>query len=55
MSRKIYPIIVVVLVSVLSVSPFFIIHNHIDSDEQNKVYDNLAEIVEDEAPEKMRL
>lgn len=42
----------VVLTVVLSVSTFFIIRNHIDSAKQNEVYDNLAEIVEDEPPKK---
>ena len=37
---------------VLSVSTFFIIRNHIDSAKQNEVYDNLAEIVEDEPPKE---
>ena len=36
----------------LSVSTFFIIRNHIDSAKQNEVYDNLAEIVEDEPPKE---
>ena len=31
---------------------FFIIRNHIDSAKQNEVYDNLAEIVEDEPPKE---
>ena len=31
---------------------FFIIRNHIDSVKQNEVYDNLAEIVEDEPPKE---
>ena len=52
MSRKIYIIIAVVLAAVLSVSTFFIIRNHIDSAKQNEVYDNLAEIVEDEPPKE---
>ena len=52
MSRKIYIIIAVVLTVVLSVSTFFIIRNHIDSAKQNEVYDNLAEIVEDEPPKE---
>ena len=52
MSRKIYIIIAVVLAAVLSVSTFFIIRNHIDSVKQNEVYDNLAEIVEDEPPKE---
>ena len=52
MSRKIYIIIAVVFTVVLSVSTFFIIHNHIDSAKQNEVYDNLAEIVEDEPPKE---
>ena len=51
MSRKIYIIIAMVFTVVLSVSTFFIIRNHIDSAKQNEVYDNLAEIVEDE-PQK---
>ena len=50
MSRKIYIIIAMVFTVVLSVSTFFIIRNHIDSAKQNEVYDNLAEIVEDEPP-----
>ena len=50
MSRKIYIIIAMVFMVVLSVSTFFIIRNHIDSAKQNEVYDNLAEIVEDEPP-----
>ena len=54
MSRKIYIIIAMVFTVVLSVSTFFIIRNHIDSAKQNEVYDNLAEIVEDEPPRKMR-
>lgn len=37
---------------VLSVSSFFIIRNHIDSAKQNEVYDNLAEIVQDEPPKE---
>ena len=37
---------------VLSVSTFFIIRNHIDSAKQNEVYDNLAEIVQDEPPKE---
>ena len=52
MSRKIYIIIAVMLTVVLSVSTFFIIRNHIDSAKQNEVYDNLAEIVEDEPPKE---
>ena len=52
MSRKIYIIIAVVFTVVLSVSTFFIIRNHIDSAKQNEVYDNLAEIVEDEPPKE---
>lgn len=52
MSRKIYIIIAVVLTVMLSVSTFFIIRNHIDSAKQNEVYDNLAEIVEDEPPKE---
>ena len=52
MSRKIYIIIAVMLTIVLSVSTFFIIRNHIDSAKQNEVYDNLAEIVEDEPPKE---
>ena len=52
MSRKIYIIIAVVLTVVLAVSTFFIIRNHIDSAKQNEVYDNLAEIVEDEPPKE---
>ena len=52
MSRKIYIIIAVVLTVVLSVSTFFIIRNHIDSAKQNEVYDNLAEIVQDEPPKE---
>lgn len=51
MSRKIYIIIAMVFTVVLSVSTFFIIRNHIDSAKQNEVYDNLAEVVEDE-PQK---
>ena len=50
MSRKIYIIIAMVFTVVLSVSTFFIISNHIDFAKQNEVYDNLAEIVEDEPP-----
>ena len=41
-----------VFMVVLSVSTFFIIRNHIDSAKQNEVYDNLAEIVEDEPPKE---
>ena len=52
MSRKIYIIIAMVFTVVLSVSTFFIIRNHIDSAKQNEVYDNLAEIVEDEPPKE---
>ena len=52
MSRKIYIIIAMVFTVVLSVSTFFIIRNHIDSAKQNEVYDNLAEIVEDELPKE---
>ena len=52
MSRKIYIIIAMVFMVVLSVSTFFIIRNHIDSAKQNEVYDNLAEIVEDEPPKE---
>ena len=52
MSRKIYIIIAMVFTAVLSVSTFFIIRNHIDSAKQNEVYDNLAEIVEDEPPKE---
>ena len=52
MSRKIYIIIAVVFTVVLSVSTFFIIRNHIDSAKQNEVYDNLAEIVDDEPPKE---
>ena len=52
MSRKIYIIIAMVFAVVLSVSTFFIIRNHIDSAKQNEVYDNLAEIVEDEPPKE---
>ena len=52
MSRKIYIIIAMVFTAVLSVSTFFIIRNHIDSAKQNEVYDNFAEIVEDEPPKE---
>mgnify|MGYP000072624625 CR=1 FL=1 len=52
MSRKIYIIIAMVFTVVLSVSSFFIIRNHIDSAKQNEVYDNLAEIVQDEPPKE---
>ena len=52
MSRKIYIIIAMVFTVVLSVSTFFIIRNHIDSAKQNEVYDNLAEIVQDEPPKE---
>ena len=52
MSRKIYIIIAMVFTVVLSVSTFFIIRNHIDSAKQSEVYDNLAEIVEDEPPKE---
>ncbi len=52
MNRKIYIIISVVLAAVLAVSTFFIIRNKMDSAKQNEVYDNLAEIVEDEPDEE---
>lgn len=52
MNRKIYIIISVVLAAVLAVSTFFIIRNKIDSAKQNEVYDNLAEIVEEEPDEE---
>ena len=52
MNRKIYIIISVVLAAVLAVSTFFIIRNKMDSAKQNEVYDNLAEIVEDDQPEE---
>ena len=44
--------VAMVFTVVLSVSTFFIIRNHIDSAKQNEVYDNLAEIVEDEPPKE---
>ena len=52
MNRKIYIIISVVLAAVLAVSTFFIIRNKMDSAKQNEVYDNLADIVEDDPPEE---
>lgn len=52
MNRKIYIIISVVLAAVLAVSTFFIIRNKMDSAKQNEVYDNLAEIVEEDPPEE---
>ena len=52
MNRKIYIIISVVLAAVLAVSTFFIIRNKMDSAKQNEVYDNLAEIVEEDQPEE---
>ena len=52
MNRKIYIIISVVLAAILAVSTFFIIRNKMDSAKQNEVYDNLAEIVEDEPDEE---
>ncbi len=52
MNRKIYIIISLVLAAVLAVSTFFIIRNKIDSAKQNEVYDNLAEIVEEDSPEE---
>ena len=52
MNRKIYIIISVVLAAILAVSTFFIIRNKMDSAKQNEVYDNLAEIVEDDQPEE---
>ena len=52
MNRKIYIIISVVLAAVLAVSTFFIIRNKMDSAKQNEVYDNLAEIVEEDPSEE---
>ena len=52
MNRKIYIIISVVLAAILAVSTFFIIRNKMDSAKQNEVYDNLAEIVEEDPPEE---
>lgn len=52
MNRKIYIIISVVLAAVLAVSTFFIVRNKMDSAKQNEVYDNLAEIVEEDPPEE---
>ena len=52
MNRKIYIIISVVLAAVLAVSTIFIIRNKMESAKQNEVYDNLAEIVEEDPPEE---
>ena len=52
MNRKIYIIISMVLAVVLAVSTIFIIRNKMESAKQNEVYDNLAEIVEEDPPEE---
>ena len=52
MNRKIYIIISVVLAAVLAVSTIFIIRNKMESAKQNEVYDNIAEIVEEEPDEE---
>lgn len=45
MNKKIYIIIITVLVAILTVSTFFIIRYHINSAKQNDLYANLAEQV----------
>lgn len=45
MNKKIYIIIITVLAAILTVSAFFIIRYHINSEKQNDLYANLAEQV----------
>lgn len=53
MNKKFYIIIVSVLALALAVSTCFIVRHHIDSVEQNEIYENLVEIVEEsEVPEE---
>ena len=46
MNKKIYILIVLVLAAVMATSTYFIIRHHQDSAQQEELYDNLIEIVE---------
>lgn len=50
MNKKIYILIVLMLAAVMATSTFYIIRHHQDSAQQEELYDNLVEIVEDTEP-----